>query len=572
MSTTINFLANAAQELGKLNELEIVVADWGSDEKLVHALSLSQAGAQITRFIYVSQEITSRYKSNALPGNIGANIALRRAKGKLVSISGAEILVPARALEALFKQAEKSDYQQRLIVCGRFRLPAQWVLAQPCVLEWQGYLERNSWQLAKEPGRGSFLTGNAGLFVFPQEMLHESTGLFEALDPYWGWNDVEYTMRALSRYQSVDLHSEGVTVFDMEHFHFAGTRNTVMKKIAPRLLSQSFNANGNDWGAGLVELECSKAEPKVVSNGATVVSKNELEKLLPEIELSRFQSFFTWFCDYVEEELSVGEIHHLVSVFNIVKNRNILRFKEFGCTNGFSYYLMHFLFEHLNSVGADHWLSGGGEWGPDHMVYNLTTPGMGHKGQAVLVNHSLEADNRLASKLVGANGLVIFRTDSAVEWSAIENEVYAELANHDLILIGECAEKIIESLKKQLPSLSKVSCGDLHYFSHEPIALAELEKNVELIPHLNQLAHNSSNWGEHSAEVLMEEIAKLDTQEIVLWYFDEAQFRLIWPHVENNVVAVINSSKHAAPVEIVDKLISQDKLSIYDHIKVIRLN
>ena len=570
MSTTINFLGDVAQKIGRLEDVEIVVTDWGSDEPLANVLSLTEDGAKIARFIYVPEEITQRYPKGAFPGNTGFNVALRRARGKLAALLGAEVLIPEHSLETLCRQVEHPDYRQRLIICGRYRLPAPWVMSQPNVQEWREYLTSNSWQIAKEPGRGTFLTGNAGLFVYSRELLHESTGVLEELDPLWGWSDVEYTMRILSRYHVVDLHSDGVTVFDMEHFSFAGTRNNTIKKTAPRLLAQQFNANGNSWGGGPIELPFTKAKASTTVEEVIVAPRGYGEHL-SSIAAPRFQTFFTWLCDYVGESLTKEETQYLIYLFNIVKSKNVLRYKEFGCTKGFSYYLMHFLFEHLNSVGVDNWLSGGGEWGPDHIVYNLTTPIMAHKGQAALVNHNLTSDSRLASPLKDRDGLVVYRTESNIEWGNIKQEVCEEIIKHDLVLIGNESLSVANMLEKQFPSIHSTTIGNFCYLTLDPLSSVNLDSNLDIASLMHKLAHNSSNWEEHSSVRLMEEVIKLGAQEVVLWCTGYAQLALLWPHLKANVVGVFSDSEETLPEQFKAKRIAYEQIIEFSNAKVIRL-
>jgi hypothetical protein len=53
LETTLNHAARQAALLGRLNDVEIVVADWGSEVPLRDVVALTEDAAQITRFVTV---------------------------------------------------------------------------------------------------------------------------------------------------------------------------------------------------------------------------------------------------------------------------------------------------------------------------------------------------------------------------------------------------------------------------------------------------------------------------------------------------------------------------------------
>ncbi len=446
LSTTINFIADAAKIAGRIKQVEIIVVDWASESKLKDYVQLSRDGIDITNFIYVPQSFSDSYCKGTFPGNICANIGLRRASGKLVGVCGAEVLLTESSIQQLCQLVEGSlsinDEMDKLYVCGRYRLPAQWVLSQPSIKGWKTYLQNNSWRIAQEPGRGSFLTGNAGLFLIPQKMLKLSHGLLEALDPFWGWNDVEFTARMLSHYPCIDLNSSGVAVYDMEHFDFTGDRQHVVKKTAPRLLSQSFAANDENWGAGKTKLICEKATLQVISDFS-----QHVKGLLPVISDDRLDQFAIWMADNLAELPNHKEISLLVILFNHFKTQNILFVKEYGINQGHTFYLFAFMFKHSHLVGIDKWLSGGGEYGVDHIAYNLTTPVMEHIGHLRLINTNLIAKKaKSLSKIENqhSKGVVLYRANEEDELNTVLLTLKNDLKNHQVLIVGPYAEKCIE--------------------------------------------------------------------------------------------------------------------------------
>src|ERR1700730_10004235 len=53
LQTALNYVARNVEELGRENDVEVLVADWGSEVPLRDVLELSPAAARITSFIVI---------------------------------------------------------------------------------------------------------------------------------------------------------------------------------------------------------------------------------------------------------------------------------------------------------------------------------------------------------------------------------------------------------------------------------------------------------------------------------------------------------------------------------------
>jgi len=549
LSTTINFLAHSAKIAGRLDALEILIVDWASENRLKDSVSLSVDGIKVANFLYVPSEYTAEYSNRGIPGNICANIALRRAQGKLVGVCGAEVLIPASALTALFNiidnKSSITDFEQNLYVCGRYRLPIEWVTSKPSIEEWQNYLQLNSWRIQQEPGRGSFLTGNAGLFLIPKKMLHQSQGLLEALDPFWGWNDVEYTMRAISKYSCIDLNSSGVTIYDMEHFQTVGERSKIVKQPAKRLLSQNFCANDENWGGNLLPIESEKASP---INTQLIQSVNRRD-ILNQAELleEKLNVFALWMADHLVELPNKSELSLLIKLFNIVKNKNVLYYKEFGINQGHSFYLMGFLFKHSTLVGIDHWTMGGGEYGPDHIAYNFTTPVMQHNGHLRLVNQNLLTGKSLPKNNIDntiKNGLILYRISEDDNVESIISTLNDDINKHDIVLFGPSSHDLGKLIQEKSHRFQFLAAED-----NELCVLTqrELKTNFyvqeKLISSMLLFSKIGMNLAEIPMNDLFTQLKSLIGKPIIIWG-TSALTELVWPHINENVIGVIGSQTY----------------------------
>ena len=131
LQTTINFMAENVAELGKGNELEIIVVDWGSDIPLEREIVLKDYSRKITRFITVPIAlIEEKLGSNIFADNIAINTAIRRSKGMFVGYCGNDVLWTTdlfRTLFTLLETTENTDSKSRgnLIVIPRKHIPSE---------------------------------------------------------------------------------------------------------------------------------------------------------------------------------------------------------------------------------------------------------------------------------------------------------------------------------------------------------------------------------------------------------------------------------------------------------------
>lgn len=537
LSTTINFLSESAKQSGKIDQIEIIIVDWSSEQKLKDHVQLSECALSITQFIYIPDTYTDQYHKGVFSGNLGPNIALRRAQGKFVSFCGAEVLIPASSVYAMCQLADGklpvSEPNEKLYVCGRYRLPSQWVMSQPTTQEWQKYLENNSWRIVQEPGRGSFLTGNAGLLLIPRKMLHQSQGLLQDLDPYWGWNDVEYTSRVLSKFPCVDLNSNGVTIYDMEHFNCIGDRQTAVKKPAPRLLCQSFAANDKNWGAGDTEfcIEYSEKRPMIGF-------KQDFYHLVPGVSIDRFNQFSIWMADNLTVLPDQQEIQLLATLFHYFKQKNILFFKEYGINQGHTFYLFAFMFKHCHLIGIDNWREGGGEYGVDHIAYNLTTSVMDHLGHLRLINRNLIDDTFNSLALLENNhhdGVVICRVEKSMSSTDFLTMLKNDFTHHHVVVVGKYAKACLNQTELDYTQLVENYAYIVSDIIDDFAPPTEIS-SVEIL--LNRAVNVSCL----SAVDLLSKLDQLN--QIVLWGNNELS-RLISAYKRDDVVKIVNTLEDA---------------------------
>lgn len=103
LETTLNYVADQVEVLGRTKDVEVLVADWGSDIPLRDVLRLTPAAALIVSFILIPPEIArALQKDSPFPEVLALNAAARRAKGAYIGRIDQDTLVGRRFLEVFF--------------------------------------------------------------------------------------------------------------------------------------------------------------------------------------------------------------------------------------------------------------------------------------------------------------------------------------------------------------------------------------------------------------------------------------------------------------------------------------
>src|SRR6478672_1696243 len=104
LETTLNYVADQVELLGRERDVEVLVADWGSNIPLRDVLRLTPAAAQITSFILIPPEIARPLqKDSPFPEVLALNAAARRARGAYIGRIDQDTLVGQRFLKVFFQ-------------------------------------------------------------------------------------------------------------------------------------------------------------------------------------------------------------------------------------------------------------------------------------------------------------------------------------------------------------------------------------------------------------------------------------------------------------------------------------
>ena len=264
--TTIEMHAGQLERLGRLEQVEIVVTDWGSAVPLSEQIVLGQQAQRIVRFIRVPPETVLETQNGVdyYHTSRAVNVGLRRARGKFTFLTNGDQFFSVYGLEQLLRllDGETShllDISRRLLVVPRVQIPWQVVARMPTTQGWTEFIERGEYALDQDSSIYKHCFGVSAGFIMGSREFAALRGLDERHSG-WGWNDIDLGLRASQTHGHTWLSIAGIFMFHMAHPP-AGRRPSAVGKPNVAVYSSSPAVNGRDWGLGAIRLpECTALE------------------------------------------------------------------------------------------------------------------------------------------------------------------------------------------------------------------------------------------------------------------------------------------------------------------------
>jgi hypothetical protein len=248
----MDYLARSLKEVGRLDDVEVLIVDWNSDVPLHEEMELSPDAASMVRFVIVPPAIARpAQKDSPFPIPIAQNVGIRRARGEYIAQTDSEILYTPSTVRALFDVLDGRvqtgvDNRRALLVSGRRHLPFQWALRKPALDEIGDYLNRNAGLATKEPLFAGLATPSA-LALMHRSMWLES-GAYDEQFIYWGWMEIDLYLRITQRFPWRTLDNFGVNLIHIEHYRQGRDKGGQQRKENPTPVSLKYVANDEHWG------------------------------------------------------------------------------------------------------------------------------------------------------------------------------------------------------------------------------------------------------------------------------------------------------------------------------------
>ena len=237
-------------------DLEVVLCDWGSEKKIVE--SILERKHKNFRCVYVSPEIAKKYNGEANYSIVHSiNTAFRNSSGKYVCFWDSDCFV----LKDSFLKLYEFVHQMNINSDKKFYWGSRWHISYDeytYLSSHKDLLEKinNGLQPSRKDSFGygqNFMGGSISLLM-DRSIWEESTGWYEKL-PYWGWQDIEFHRRLLTKY----IHGEDLVSHGMVFYHL--NQPEKMDKLQNKhkfnnqLDAKSFKANPPNWGLADESLE-----------------------------------------------------------------------------------------------------------------------------------------------------------------------------------------------------------------------------------------------------------------------------------------------------------------------------
>lgn len=265
ITTTINYLVRNLRRLNRLDDVDILVTDWGSRVPLAKTLLLSPEAARICRFLYVPPVVVRATQNGEeiFHTSLATNVGLRRGRGEYLLLSAADTIIPEHTLESILallrgKAPAGVVVDRTYFLLSRYHVPWHFIQRQPTLAEWDRYLVLHAGEYGRDKTAVFGVSGGVGALMMHRLLWHEVRGLDERLGG-WGTNDVDLGLRVTQRYPWIELSCIGISVFHMEHP--PGKRPTTpQSRQNPPIHNADVQINNENWGLGAYDLEIQYAE------------------------------------------------------------------------------------------------------------------------------------------------------------------------------------------------------------------------------------------------------------------------------------------------------------------------
>jgi hypothetical protein len=263
LQTTLNYLTGKIRDLGREEETEIIVTDWGSEIPLREALTLGPGSAGLVSFVEIPPE-TARtlQKDSPFAEVLALNAAARRASGEFIGRIDQDTLVGKRFLELFFdlykgKRKLEVPLTSALMFANRRSIPYRLSVRCPDPGHLETFLRLFGRKLKiwkqNQYARDKFWTSYVGIWLLHRDLWELSGGYDERLI-YYNWMETDMILRLARYHPVIDLgRMTGYDFYHLEHYNPAANlrvRPHSMKNpdIDIGVVPEIMRPSGPAWG------------------------------------------------------------------------------------------------------------------------------------------------------------------------------------------------------------------------------------------------------------------------------------------------------------------------------------
>jgi hypothetical protein len=259
LETTINYTALQAAKLDRLDEIEIIISDWGSNETLRDAVKLIPEAMQVVRYLNIPPALAKeKQKDSPFAEVFALNAAARRSRGEYIGRIDQDTLVGRPFFEWFFAATESPNtsfaIESTAMISNRRRIPYDFAvrcLPFPLV---EKYLDLFRRALPRMPQRSAerYWEVYVGI-VLMHRKLWEAAGGYDETFIYYGCMEFELFLRLLRRFAGFDISTlVGYNFYHLDHVKKWLVWEDLTRPLNPERTPKDppleFRPNGDGWG------------------------------------------------------------------------------------------------------------------------------------------------------------------------------------------------------------------------------------------------------------------------------------------------------------------------------------
>jgi hypothetical protein len=255
LQTTLNYVAEQIESLGREKDVQILVADWGSEIPLQEVLDLTPAAAKIISFLLIPPNIARLLqKDSPFPEVLALNAAARRASGAYLGRIDQDTLVGRKFLQVFFdlyegRQKLEVPLHRALLFSNVRMVPYRFVVRSPSLWAVKAFLAKFRRRMRVEiTSAHPFYWYSVGIWLVSRDIWHECGGYDEEM-LYMNGMEINMILRLLPKYPIINLgEMTDCDFYHLEHYHpFVPRMSSVYRRTNSRW-RLDYNPNGADWG------------------------------------------------------------------------------------------------------------------------------------------------------------------------------------------------------------------------------------------------------------------------------------------------------------------------------------